>query len=204
MSLQRDLSGFRYAETNFGDTLQAIALRELGDASRWPELVSFNGLRPPFITDDATLAGPGVLLTGKLIRVPAATPASVTTTDADELFETDAALTDGSLTASDGGDFALVAGIDNLRQALGHRLETSRGELAFHPDYGSLLRRIVGTVNGPTAGLLASSYAREAVALDPRVARVKSSDATVSGDVVRVDLVAEPIVGKAINISQVL
>lgn len=200
-TIQRAISGFRFAETNHGDTLQAIALRELGDASRWPELVSFNGLVPPFLTDDPAAVRPGVLRAGGLIRVPAATAVSAVTQDADAVFQADLSLDAGALTTAS-GDFGVVAGLPNLRQALGNALATERGELAFHPRYGSLLRRIIGTVNGPTAGLLAASYARATISADARIARVTSSSAIVSGDTVSVEVTAEPVVGQAIKLNQ--
>lgn len=203
MSIQREVPGIRFAETNRDDSMQAIALRELGDSSRWPELVSLNQLIPPFITDDTSLAGAGVLLGGQLIKIPATDAVVATLTrDTDIVFESDLSLDAGDLQADAGGDFAIVSGLPNLRQALSHRLDTDRGELGFHPEYGSLLRRIVGTVNGPTAGLLAASYAKSAVAADPRIQQVTSSDATVAGDRVTVDLVAQPVVGRTIDITQ--
>jgi len=201
VTIYREVQGVRFAETNHGDTLQQIALRELGDGSRWPELVALNGLRPPFLVDDLADVAPGVLLTGQLIKVPSAS-GQVRTTDADLVFERDVQLTDAGDIVADGGDFGLVSGLDNLRQALRNRLETDRGELVFHPAYGSLLRRIIGTVNGPTAALLASSYTKAALLSDSRVRRVTSAKARVSGDVVAVEANLEPIVGRAIQISE--
>ncbi len=204
MTIEREVNGYRFVETNRGDTLQAIALRELGDGARWPELVSFNKLLPPFLTDDPAQVRPGVVLTGKLIRVPAADPLVETTVDADLVFERDISLgSDGALISTD-GDFGMVAGIDNLRQAIAGRLTTDRGELAFHPAYGSMLRRIVGTVAGPTAAILAAAYANSTVKQDPRISSVKSSVATVTGDRVVVALVAEPIVGRAVDVNQTI
>lgn len=202
MTIERQVNGFRFVETNYGDTLQAIALRELGDGARWPELVAFNDLLPPFLTDDPAQERPGVLLTGKLLRVPAADEASANAANSDQVFEQDLRLDSSGAITADAGDFALVSGLPNLRQALSNRLSTDRGELPFHPRYGSMLRRIVGTINGPTASLLAAAYARDAVAQDPRIATVKSSNAQVLGDRVTVDIVAEPIVGRAVELTQ--
>lgn len=203
MTIKREIAGFRFAETHRGDTLPAIALRELGDGARWPELVAFNSLLPPFITDDPTQAKSGVILTGGLIRIPAATQASTVTQDGDAVFLADLQLQGGRL-AADGGDFAVVSGLPNLKQALGNALDTERGELSFHPQYGSLLRRIIGTVNGPTAALLAGRYAKATILADDRIARVTDATATVVGDRVSVDVTAEPVVGRAVTISQEL
>lgn len=202
MSLERTIAGVRLAQTDYGDSLQLISLRELGDASRWPELVALNQLLPPFITDDPTAAGDGIIVTGGLIKIPASASSTVSVEqNSDLVFECDLVLDQGQLQSSS-GDFAAVAGIPNLRQALANRLTTDTGELGFHAEYGSRLRRIVGTVNGPTAGLLAASYAKTAVLQDARVSRVTSSVATVLGDQVQVSVVAEPIVGQAVDVTQ--
>ncbi|MEY8688428.1 MAG: hypothetical protein AB9M53_00930 [Leptothrix sp. (in: b-proteobacteria)] len=193
------ITGFRFAETFFGDSLQTIAARELGDGKRWVELVSYNSLIPPYITSDPAAVQPGILLTGALILVPAAT-ASAITTDESLVFERDIHLVDGQIQFTD-GDFAFVSGVANLRQALRHRVETDQGELIMHPEYGSKVRRLIGTINGPTAGLLAAEYTKAAVAQDPRIQTVRSATADIVGDRVDVTVVAEPITGRAIDIS---
>lgn len=194
----RPLVGFRFVEVRRGDTLQAIAAREMGDATRWHEIISYNRLVPPYVTDDEAEAGPGVVLAGGMLMVPA--PAAVTVaTDPEQVFERDAELRSGQLVVGDDGDLRVVSGRDNLRQAIRNRIETDRGEIIFHPAYGSQIRQLLGTVNGPTAGLLAAQYARTAVESDPRIQRVTQSVAEVAGDVVRVSVEAEPIVGRPVD-----
>lgn len=197
----RELYGFRFANTERGDTLQVLAARELGDASRWPELISYNKLVPPFITDDPELAGPGVVLTGRQILVPAPSPVVTTTTDPDAVFEKDIRLSSDGQILVEGGDFAVVSGAANLVQSVKNRVQTERGELIYHPEYGSNVRRMIGVVNGPTAGLLASQYAKSAVQSDPRINRVTNASASVDGDVVSVTVEAEAIAGRIIEIT---
>ena len=199
----RELYGFRFANTERGDTLQVLAARELGDASRWPELISYNKLVPPFITDDPELAGPGVVLTGRQILVPAPSPVVTTTTDPDAVFEKDIRLSSDGQILVEGGDFAVVSGAANLVQSVKNRVHTERGELIYHPEYGSNVRRMIGVVNGPTAGLLASQYAKYAVQSDPRINRVTNASASVDGDVVSVTVEAEAIAGRIIEITVV-
>ena len=196
----RPLYGYRFAEIQYGDTLQAIAARELGDASRWYDMISLNSLVPPYITDDPAQAGPGVLLSGALITVPAPKPVVSSTTQADQVFGTDVRLDRGRL-ATANGDFDLVSGRDNLRQALKNVVETDRGELLFHAGYGSKVRRLLGTVAGPTSALLAAQYAKAAVSADPRVQSVTNSTASVSGDVVSVDVDVKPVTGAILQVS---
>lgn len=197
---RRPLHGFRFVEIRHGDTLQAIAARELGDASRWTDLIAYNDLVPPFITDHPALVREGVLLSGGMIRVPAAVQIVSASSDPDRVFERDIRLDRGEIMTLD-GDFDIASGRDNLRQAIKHRIETERGELLFHPEYGSRIRVLLGTVNGPTASLLAAEYARSAVLADPRIRQVTQSVAEVEGDVVRVSVEAQPIAGRVIEVT---
>lgn len=198
----RPLGGFRLADTLRGDTLQVIALRELGDATRWADLANINNLLPPYLTDDAGQASDRVLLTGSLIVIPALTPVAQDAegTGPDDLYKLDLGLINGRLEANEDGDFAVFDGRANLRQALKHCIITERGELMFHPEYGCLVRKLIGTVNGPTASVLAAQYVRSTLRADPRVQQVLSSTAEVIGDTINVVAVVMPIVGQSIKI----
>lgn len=194
------LTGFRFVLTQRGDTLKTIAARALRDASMWPQLIYPNNLVYPYITDDPNEAGPGVLLTGSQILIPAPT-AVATTTDPDQVFGTDIGLTNGLITGTPSGDVAVVNGRDNLRQALKNRVETQQGDLIFHPLYGSLLKSLIGRVSVPATRLLAASTAKGAVLADPRIARVSQAVAQVNGDVVNVSIEAIPIAGQSVQVA---
>ncbi len=197
---ERPLFGFRFVEIQRGDTLQSISARELGDASRWAELIAYNGLVPPFVTDDASAVRGGVLLSGSLLRVPAPVPVITTTTDPDKVFEVDVALDSRGQMTVENGDFVVVSGRANLRQALKHRVITDRGELMFHPNYGSLIRRLIGSINGPTAALLAAQFAKSAIQADQRIKQVTKATADVVGDVINVSVEAQPVVGRVVDV----
>lgn len=195
----KPLVGYRFADTLVGDTLQAIALRELGDASRWPELISYNQLVPPFIVDDPALGGPGVLVTGAQILVPAPARAAVDT-DPSLVYGSDVQLDRyGGITLDASGDFGAVAGQDNFKQALAIRLDTEPGDLMFHPTYGCDARRLIGAANGPTKGMLAARATRSSLAQDPRVDRVSSAVATTSADVISVVSEVESVAGHSVT-----
>lgn len=199
--LQRVRAGFRFAETRFGDTLQSVAARELGDAARWTDLIAYNQLVPPFITDDAALAGDGVLLSGQLILVPAPTPASAETSASDDIFGTDLLRSQSGELVTDGVDFVTVGGVENLVQALDGLIRTEQKELIFHPGYGCPLRRMIGKVNGPTRTLLAATVVKGSLSQDPRVSRVRSALAAAAGDALRVDAVVESIAGRPVPVT---
>lgn len=197
---ERDLPSYRLVATHHGDDLQAIAAREMGDPNRWHELVWINKLSHPYITTDERRAGPGVLLAGSFIKVPA--PAGVWTDDAQrgQVYERDCAMTNRMLSVDAGGDLAVVAGADNLRQQLQHRLDTPRGQARRHPDYGNMAPRLKGKANGPTAGLLAAEYVKSALLADYRVSEVESSTAQVQGDAIRVTARAVAIEGGVVDL----
>lgn len=198
----KPLTGYRLVDTQIGDTLQKIAFRELGNANQWPLLIAYNNLIYPFITDDPTVAGRQIILTGAQILVPAPVPAVAADVDPAAVFLIDVSLdVQGQLEADASGDWAVVSGTDNLTQALNGRVVTDVGELIWHPEYGSYIRLLLGTLNGPNAGLLASKYASSAVAVDPRVASVDSSQVTIAGDDIEAKIQITPIVGRPVQLA---
>lgn len=196
----RNLSGFRFVEIAVDDTMQSIAARELGDASRWVDIVNINGLSPPYLTGDSSLASAKVKLYGQTIIVPAAVSQVLAADNPDAVFGADLALPAGRLTVVN-GDFGLISGRQNLDQALKNAIETETEELLFHPTYGCLARTLVGAVNGPTKGLLAASAVKSTLLADKRVDSVSSSKAVVSGDVISVAATAVSVSGTSTDIT---
>lgn len=197
--VNRRLTGYRWVETQHGDTLQRVALREFGEAGRWAELAHLNDLIPPYITDDPGEAGDKVLLSGQVIMVPAATPSATQETDAERVYGRDVFLHRGAFVV-ESGDFQLVAGIKNLSQALKHRIATTPGDLMFYGDYGCRIRLLLGKVSNSAAVLLAAQYVQTAIEDDPRVAQVSRTESEAVGDVIRVDAEAIPISGDPVAI----
>ena len=187
------LYGYRFVATQHGDTLQKIAARELGDAGLWTEIIVLNGMVPPYLTDDPAVVAPGVFLNGGLITIPAASPGAATN-DPNAVFGQDILLTNGKFTFTD-GDFAVVSGLPNLNQALTNALDTDQGELLYHTQYGSLVRRIIGGKNGPASTLIAANYAKATVEADPRISSVTCSVGTALGNAISVSVDAETIQG---------
>jgi phage baseplate assembly protein W len=105
------------------------------------------------------------------------------------------------LVVNDDGDFDVVAGADNFKQQLQHRVVTPRGQATRHPEYGCLVWRLHGTVNGPIAVALGSKYVRATILADYRVSGVSKSEAQASGDVLRIFAQVEGIAGGAVDIT---
>lgn len=96
------------------------------------------------------------------------------------------------------GELTTVAGMQNLGQALMHRLLTRRGELAElgHPEYGSRLHELVGEPNTQDTRDLIRMYAKECILSEPRVRDIVSVKVTPLGDnpsAVSLDVVVLPV-----------
>lgn len=137
-----------------GDRIERLAARLLGDPSRFRDLVNLNNLDYPYISDDpAVFCAPGarVLTAGDALYYPLDTEAvgvtSETPTPPDleaEMYGRDLKLKDGYVVVQ-GGTLALVAGLENFRDALYRRLNTPLGNLPAHPTtYGHTLRDYIG------------------------------------------------------------
>ena len=116
-----------------------------------------------------------------------------------QVYERDCEMRNRLLVDDGSGDIAVLAGADNLRQQLQHRLDTPRGQARRNPDYGNLTHRLKGRVNGPTAALMAAEYTKAALLADYRVDRVESASAEVVGDAIRVTARAVAIEGGVVD-----
>lgn len=78
-------------------------------------------------------------------------------------------------------DYSVVTGRANLAQALILRLVTQKSTLADlgHPEYGSRLVELIGRGNTDTTRNLARLYTLEALAAEPRVAKILDLSVTV-------------------------
>lgn len=201
---ERQLPPTRLVQTHAGDDLQAVAHRELGDANRWPELVWINNLVWPYLTDDDRRVTEGVLLNGSTLKVPA--PAGFTSTQAARneqgtIYGTDCRLTRKLLGDDGEGDFDICGGVDNLKQQLKHLVDTPRGQARRHPEYGCLVWRMKGVINGPTAVALGAEYVRSALLTDYRVASVTQSQGSSRGDDLSVQAEVVAVGGEPISVS---
>lgn len=200
---------YRLVATQYGDTLQTVAMRDLGDENRWIELVWLNNLLPPYLTDDPTdkaIITGRVLLTGSLIRVPAPAGMVDFTRDQDEpgqIYERDILMVKRRLVLDKYGDLAVVNGVKNLTQQLKHRLVTPTGQLRRHPQYGCRVHELRGKVNGPLATHLAAQYVKVAVKAEYRIARVVSVVAESEGDTIRTTAIGEAIAGGSVDVTTI-
>lgn len=141
----------RQVKYDAGQTLERIAQKELGDSSRWGEIVEVNGLKAPYVTDDLSSVLEGVLRPGDTYLIP--TPArngfsqvppakeiktTVGLSELEKSLGTDLKLTaDYDLSLSNSGDLDVVSGAQNMAQAVLLKLAYRKGEIMRYPELGA-------------------------------------------------------------------
>jgi phage baseplate assembly protein W len=104
-------------------------------------------------------------------------------------------------------DLVLADGVDNITQAIIHRLKTCYGELASlgHPDYGSRHNELIGEPNTEHNRSLVKLYILQALAKEPRIEKILRADIRYDRrlDPSRVDIILDiklGIVDEIINL----
>lgn len=187
------MARLRTARVRIGDTLQSLALRELGEAQRWREIADLNRLTPPYVlaTADEQSRSPGTLLWGDALVVPS-TLVSESAVVGDPALGVDAYLDRGLLGVNANGDLSTLSGRGCLGQALAHRLKTAYGSYLPHPTYGCELYGLLGLRNTPALMLLSGGLARRAALRDPRAIEVRVQS-SIGGDVLALSVRATPV-----------
>lgn len=184
-------NSFRYTVT-FGDTLQSISKRFTGTEDNWQFIAQINGLDRQqnleagdeivipilnaFGTEDA-------LLDDYIITE---TPDQELPSGRDVNLGTDILVDEvRGIVLNEDGQVSTVSGLENVKQALNHRLRTELGSLIEHSDtYG--LPNIIGA---PGVGL-SVSYVRMSIANtlinDPRVSRVVRVNVNHTEDIIQI------------------
>lgn len=198
-----------------GDTLQLIAQNELGDLSRWPELASYNSLSYPYIVDSGSRDS-RIRSAGEEITIPL--DSDLSTLNVDGINATDSktitayalgvdlslmsesdnfiqrGTTDELVSLSAGGKgIHTVGGYDNLKQALLMRLNTQKGSLPLHPEYGIDLSQIIGKRNSVATINKLKVMVEQALRYDGRVGSASVTATKVSGEEVTLSATVTPI-----------
>jgi len=134
------------------DTVQTIAARELGNPDRFKEIVVLNNLKPPYI-DPA--GGANVLKPGDKIKLPSQGPVNRPSgtkeniqynitkflSQSERNLGVDLRLTGtNDLAVSNTGDLDMLAGIENMSQAILLKLGLENGSLKRHSEIGAGLK----------------------------------------------------------------
>lgn len=135
----------------YGITLERLAQQELGDSTRWGEIVEVNNLKAPYISNDPQESRDGVLRPGQNILIPIPVRSGFSqvpvgkenklTKNMSELersLGTDLKVNkDFDLIISSSGDLELVAGAANMAQGTILKLSYEPGEVMLYPELGS-------------------------------------------------------------------
>jgi len=141
----------------YGTTLERLAQQELGDSTRWGEIVEVNNLKAPYISDDPQESRDGVIRAGQNILIPipvrngfSQVPVGKENKLTKNMSELERSLgtdlkinKDFDLVLTSSGDLELVAGAENMAQGTLLKLSYEPGEVMLYPELGSGL--IVGS-----------------------------------------------------------
>lgn len=198
----------REIEILVGDDLQTIAAREFGDVDKFRDIAILNNLKPPYID---VAGGSGILKPGQKILLPQNAqnvgsgavknkiyPITSAMREAERSLGVDLKLTaDGDIAISPTKDFDLVAGIENLSQALGVRIFLEKGSLKRHTHIGTNLQvgKKVRTslLNELKSDIVSSLTSDSRVASLPFVQTIQEGGTTTINLVVQPKIAAQPI-----------
>lgn len=201
-------AGARDYTVGAGDTLQAIAAREMGDGALWYDLAIVNGLTAPYVS---LTGAPGTVRPGDVIAVPtvSAAPASAVVTarsgsePGEDLLGTNLRLVPSSrsrvgrpvvtlaIDRRTNQDLRLISGFANYQQALQMRLWTERGTLPLSPQYG--LRSFVGYGSAAADKTAIVASFRETLLQDSRTKQVGRLSIEIEDDAITLEADVVPV-----------
>jgi hypothetical protein len=181
-------------------TLERLAQQELGDSSRWPEIVELNDLKPPYIVQDLSDTSEQVLHPGDPILLPAPVingfgnvttlkemPINQGLSQAERALGIDIALTkDFDLSLTNLNDFQVVKGAQNAAQAIILKLFYERGDLLKHPEIGVGIK--IGSKGDPLGEI--KSQIISSLTADSRFESIKDLNLRREGDAMLVQFTA--------------
>lgn len=123
------------------------------------------------------------IIPGTILKIPITTgDQSSLAQTASEVFGCDIKTSANGAPQVKGGDFVLSMGLENLQQAIKHRILSKYGSLLPHPKYGCGLAATIGEKNTPAAKTLAKASIVEALNREPRLSRIARLDTFSVGD----------------------
>ena len=204
-----NIRSLRQYQVKQGDSIELISRLVFGDAARWKEIVELNRLDYPYInttfgaiiptTKTVAIIGSRLLIA----LLPGDSIADGVFADIERnqdiyeiLFGIDIAITKDGDIAVDGSrsDFSAISGGDNLGQALFMKLVSFKGELVYHPNYGTTLHELLGERMNIITTSKINLESRRVIYTDPRVGTIKELKVRGDGQLeVRVDAVVSAI-----------
>jgi len=91
-----------------------------------------------------------------------------------ELLGVDILLNNGDFQVNQAGDLSWTAGLDNLEQALVHRIRTVIGALIWHPEYGTIIQNLISKPNTDVLRSIISIELLRTLSEEPRIERINN------------------------------
>lgn len=203
----RKIGGFKEVAVKSSDSMESLAARYMGDASRWIEIAMINDLREPYISraklPKTIQPGDRVMIPSQTIEAPSEILALSAAADGKsqikELLGREfllSAVDDqgrlGWVIDDNKGkvDARLIDDLDNLAQGLRVRLDTNRGEDITNPNFG--VARTIGLnfVTDTTSNYVFT--VREEILKDPRIDKILQITAEQNIDTIEVSARVQP------------
>tara|TARA_Y100000034_G_scaffold133878_1_gene200761 strand:+ start:541 stop:2322 length:1782 start_codon:yes stop_codon:yes gene_type:complete len=199
-------SGLTDYRIRSGDTLQAIAARELGDGALWYDLAVINGLQYPYISGSG---GPGIVTPGTIIAIPRTGGSAVIAKVSEgedplnDILGTDIRLKETpqsvpgrpsvtiAIDRRTSRDVATISGLSNLSQAVQLRTWTEVGSMPMAPNYG--IMRAIGF--GATDAFISALRVgvKRTIQADRRIERISRLVMVAEVDAVEFDVDVIPV-----------
>ena len=189
----------------YGETLQSIAAKEMGDATSWTDIAKYNGLSYPYIVDtvDQKMNNMEHLVTaGDTLVIPVEVELAedlahkLNQQDRDALgrlaLGQDLSMIDFppvyqnrgtqenimQLGSNGKGDLSTVYGVNNIKQIVIAHLLTAKGSLILHPEYGSNLNELFVQGTIPNSKLVDDEISK-AILSDSRITKAEKQSLSV-------------------------
>jgi phage baseplate assembly protein W len=91
-----------------------------------------------------------------------------------ELLGVDILLNNGDFQVNQAGDLSWTAGLDNLEQALVHRIRTVIGALIWHPEYGTIIQNLISKPNTDVLRTIIAIELLRTLSEEPRIERINN------------------------------
>ena len=131
---------------------------------------------------------------GMTLKIPVTSGARIGTNQSDnEIYGRDIALDKYGFLKVASGDLGIAMGLENLKQAIHHRLLCPYESLIIHPEYGCEIINVIGRKNTPGNIALVRATLVEALNLEPRIKRVKNLQVEATGDLIAARVTVESV-----------
>lgn len=111
----------------------------------------------------------------------------------EEVYGGDLTLNELGLLEAGSGDLKLSKGLDNLKQAIIHRVVSDYKSLLIHPEYGCGLLAVIGEKNTPATRTLAKATLVEALNREPRIDHIKQLHSVTIDDAIKFSVQVESV-----------